>query len=85
MHPHHGDGFDPLDLEIIDRVYAALCKEVAPAAQNKELRKRIFECAKDGPVDFDTLHDQVLASYQFAGEAPKPPARPQRRSSPRAA
>ena len=85
MHTHRDDGFDPLDLEIIDRVYSALCKEVALAAQNEELRKRIFERANDGPFDFDTLHDRVLASYQFAGEPPKPPTGPSRRSFAKAA
>ena len=67
--PH---AFDPLDLEIIDLVYEVALEQIsarepsADMAQDEErehaLRKRVFELAGSGEVDFDTLLDRVLAS-----------------------
>ena len=69
--------FDPLDLEIIDRVYEAawaalLARDPAEtgdqaAARQKNLRQRLIVLAKPGSVDFDALYEKVLSSY----EAPK--------------
>jgi hypothetical protein len=63
--------FDPLDLEIIDRVYEVGCAyieardlycEPVNAGQREEaLRKVVFASAGTGPVDFDRLCDKVLA------------------------
>jgi hypothetical protein len=64
--------FDPLDLEIIDLVYDVAWEQVSarqPPRDAREveqrealLRKRIFDLADGGGVDFDTLLDRVLAS-----------------------
>jgi hypothetical protein len=64
--------FDPLDLEIIDQVYAAVWANVEArepfrdrandGKRQEAVRKRIFACANHGPIDFDTLCDNVLAS-----------------------
>jgi hypothetical protein len=63
--------FDPLDLEIIDRVYEVACafieardlyrdtKEVAE--EEDALRKTVFACAGISSVEFDALCDRVLA------------------------
>ena len=63
--------FDPLDLEIIDRVYEAAWAQLqardpyrgtAEDAECQEaLRKWIFALAIPGQFDFDTLCDKVLA------------------------
>jgi hypothetical protein len=59
--------FDPLDLEIIDRVYEAALAQLE--AQRKvgdsdlmkdELRKRVMACAATGHFDFDALYDKVV-------------------------
>ena len=65
--------FDPLDLEIIDRVYEASwarllavnlpADEMEEVGRRKNLRKRLFDLARPGGVEFDTLCDVVLASY----------------------
>jgi hypothetical protein len=62
--------FDPLDLEIIDRVYEAACARFEaqmppsrPRDQLREsLRKRVMTCAASGDVDFDALYEKVCAS-----------------------
>jgi hypothetical protein len=64
--------FDPLDLEIVDRVYEVACAYIEardlyrdPAKDTDEddtLRKQVFAMVGDGPLDFDTLCDRVLAS-----------------------
>lgn len=67
MHAHDGDAFDPVDLEVIEKVYWALCKEITADAhdpRHDELRKRIFDFAKEGPLDYHRLHDKVIASYR---------------------
>jgi hypothetical protein len=69
--------FDPLDLEIIDRVYeaawAALIardpsdNEEKDAARQKNLRQRLFALAQPGAIQFDALYELVTSSY----DAPK--------------
>ena len=62
--------FDPLDLEIIDRVYEAACArfeaKMPPSRPRDELReslrKRVTTCAASGNVDFDSLYEQVCVS-----------------------
>jgi hypothetical protein len=64
--------FDPLDLEIVDRVFEVACAYIEtrnlyrdPAKDSDEedvLRKLVFAVADNGPLDFDTLCDRVLAS-----------------------
>jgi hypothetical protein len=62
--------FDPLDLEIIDRVYEAAWAQIEareidrdtehdPGRQQR-LRERIFAVAGIGPVEFDALYERVL-------------------------
>jgi len=64
--------FDPLDLELLDRVYALAClyfeadnlcrtTDKEPATEQEALRKQIFALAGSGPVRFDPLCDKVLA------------------------
>jgi hypothetical protein len=65
--------FNPLDLEVIDRVYEAAWAqllamnlprdEMEELDRQKNLRKRLFALARPGGVEFDTLCDMVLASY----------------------
>jgi hypothetical protein len=65
--------FNPLDLEIIDRVYEAAWAqllamnlprdELEELERQKNLRKRLFALARPGGVEFDTLCNMVLASY----------------------
>ena len=67
--PH---AFDPLDLEIIDLVYEVAWEQISAREPSRDmeqdeewqdsLRKRVFDLAGDGGVDFDTLLDRVLAS-----------------------
>jgi hypothetical protein len=61
--------FDPLDLEIIDRVYEAACQKmtddlfrnVSEDEERKDaLRRRVFAAAGKGPVDFDDLCSKVM-------------------------
>lgn len=64
--------FDPLDLELIDRVYEValayieardLYRATAKDADEEgALRKTMFTCASSGPLEFDTLCERVLAS-----------------------
>jgi hypothetical protein len=77
------EGFDPLDLEIIDRVYEAAWAQLEArepfrdrekdGERGEGLRKRIFAFATSGKVDFDTLCDKVLTSKpESSMPAPKP-------------
>jgi hypothetical protein len=65
--------FDPLDLEIVDRVYEVACayieardlyRDTKNDAEGADaLRKRVFALAGSagtGPLDFDALCDKVL-------------------------
>ena len=76
------EGFDLLDLEIIDRVYEAAWAQLEArepfrdrekdGERGEGLRKRIFAFAT-GKVDFDTLCDKVLTSKpESSMPAPKP-------------
>ena len=63
--------FDPLDLEIIDRVYEAAWAQLEArepfrdrekdGERGEALRKLVFAVARSGKIDFDALCDQVLA------------------------
>jgi len=58
---------DPLDLEIIDRVYEAAFEAQMPPSRPRDelresLRKRVMTCAASGKVEFDSLYEQVCAS-----------------------
>jgi hypothetical protein len=78
----HPRVFDPLDLEIIDRVYEAAWAQIEArdpkrdtskdCDRQKVLRKLVFACACSGRVDFDRLCESVIASLarlKFAGSA----------------
>jgi hypothetical protein len=64
--------FDPLDLEIIDRVYEVACAYIEArdlyrdtdknAEEEDVLRKRVFALAGPDQLCFDTLCDAVIAS-----------------------
>jgi hypothetical protein len=70
-----GHSFDPLDLEILDRVYEAaraqieardLCHCPEPDRGGEAaLRKAVFSLAGAHPVDFDMLYDKVVASLNL--------------------
>jgi hypothetical protein len=82
QHPH---GFDPLDLEIIDRVYEAAWARleaqepfrdrVRDTARQETLRKLVFVYAHDAKggagnhVDFDALCEQVLECLESSCRA----------------
>jgi hypothetical protein len=61
--------FNPLDLEVIDRVYEAAWAqllamhlprdEMEEIDRQKNLRKRLFALARPGKVEFDNLCDMV--------------------------
>jgi hypothetical protein len=81
------NGFDPLDLEIIDRVYEAAWAALLASGpieganqddgRQKLLRQRLFALAQPGAVDFDNLYEKVLASYDATRVTPLvPTARP---------
>ena len=88
-HPH---AFDPLDLEIIDRVYEAAWAQVEARDPSRDrqkdgerqeaLKKLVFALAGSGHVDFDRLLDRVLASVPELARYPESVTRfdPQRRS-----
>lgn len=69
----HCSAFDPLDLEIIDRVYEATWVAVVArnysdsgatdAARQKNLRQRIFALVQSGGVQFDELYELVMSTY----------------------
>jgi hypothetical protein len=62
--------FDPLDLEIIDRVYEAAWAQLEARSRSTDserdeelkvaLRKRVMFCASAGQFDFDTLYERVV-------------------------
>jgi hypothetical protein len=62
--------FDPLDLEIIDRVYEAVVAQLEAQRKSRDcdvnervkdgLRKRVMTCAAAGQFDFDTLYERVV-------------------------
>lgn len=66
-------GFDPLDLAIVDSVYQAAWVQLvvrSPALNAEELEKRqqnlhqrVLALAKPGSVDFDTLYERAIASF----------------------
>ena len=68
----HSCAFDPLDLEIIDRVYEAAwakleaCEPFRDRERDLErqeaLRKQIMACATAGHADFDDLYERALAT-----------------------
>jgi hypothetical protein len=72
--------FDPLDLEIIDRVYEAVWAELEArepfrdrnkdGERGEELRQRIFVVAASGEIDFDSLCDRVLANTPALRKGP---------------
>ena len=65
------DGFDPLELEIIESVYTVAWTSIAARdpyrdtsddpARQEALRRLVFTFVK-GPVDFDILCEKVLGS-----------------------
>ena len=88
---HHGffqtpRAFDPLDLEIIDRVYEGAwakleaCEPFRDRERDLErqeaLRKQIMTCATHGHVDFDDLCEKVLATLPNP-KPKKPPTLPE--------
>jgi hypothetical protein len=64
--PH---AFDPLDLEIIDRVYEAAWAQVearrpfsnTDSERREALRKYVMACAAEGKIEFDALYERVVA------------------------
>ena len=84
--------FDPLDLELIDRVYEVAWEHVkardlfCDPSQDEErkqaLRKMIFTLAPPGHVDFDTLCELVLLNIPEPRSRAKPPSAKRRRSPP---
>jgi len=64
--------FDPLDLEIIDRVYEAAWAQIEArepwrdteldGQRQQALRKHIFAVAGIGSVDFDALYERALVT-----------------------
>ena len=79
--------FDPLDLEIIDRVVEAVWVRIEAQSSLRDgrtddelkemLRKQVMICAASGKVDFDALYDKVAASMSEAlgGKSPEPTPR----------
>ena len=66
-------GYDTLDLAILDSVYQAAWAQLvvrSPAVnaedlekRQKNLRQRLLALAKPGSVDFNTLYERALASF----------------------
>lgn len=64
--------FDPLNLEIIYRVYETAWSEIESGNHFRDVgkdeerkeafRKRVFALAETGPVDFDALYAKVMGS-----------------------
>jgi hypothetical protein len=83
--------FQPLDLEVIDLVYAAVWAQVEarePFRDRKHdnelraaIRKWIIAFAGYGPIDFDILCDKLIVSMPGSWLSTRQP----RRSSPEAA
>jgi predicted alpha/beta hydrolase len=69
---HHPRVFNPLDLEIIDRVYEAAWAQVearelfrdreSDSERQEALRKLVMDQTDTGRVDFDTLFEKVMAN-----------------------
>jgi hypothetical protein len=67
----HPRAFDPLDLEIIDRVYEAawaqvearrpFCNPDSDGEQREALRRHVMACAAGGKIEFDALYERVVA------------------------
>ena len=85
--PAFKSGFDPLDLEIIDRVYEAVWAQIQACQPNRNtasdglrqemLRKKIFGIARmlgPGHVDFDTLTEVALATIPERRRRQRPAA-----------
>jgi hypothetical protein len=84
----HPRVFQPLDLEIIDRVYEAawaqvearepFCDRERDDERKEALRKLVMDNAGTGKVEFDTLYDRVLANmpetWTVFIQAPRPEA-----------
>jgi len=78
------DKFDPLDLEIIDRVYEVACAYIEARdlyrdknndpMEKDALRKQVFASAGVGPIDFDRLCDEVLPSIDPHRRRPERPS-----------
>jgi hypothetical protein len=70
----HPRAFDPLDLEIIDRVYEAAWAQIEAresdrdtrrdAERQQKLRQHIFAVARRGPVEFDALYERILETLR---------------------
>ena len=66
-HPH---AFDPLDLEIIERVYEAAwaqfeaCRPFrnteADDERQESLRRQVMKIASEGKVEFDPVYEKVV-------------------------
>ena len=66
-------GFDSLDVAILDSVYIAAWAHLVGRSppvnaeedekRQKNLRQRLFAFAKPGSVDFDTLYERAIASF----------------------
>jgi hypothetical protein len=79
---HLGSKFDPLDLEIIERVYEVGCAYIEArnlyrdpekdAEEEDALRHQVFALAGPGPLEFDALCDKVLASMDQLSTCPEP-------------
>jgi hypothetical protein len=77
--------FDPLDLEIIDRVYETAWAQLEArepfrdrekdGERGEMLRKLVFAYARSSPVDFDALCDKVVATMPEPWAIPKKPRR----------
>jgi hypothetical protein len=75
--------FDPLDLEIIDRVYEAawaqieardFYRDASKDDERKEaLRKWVFALADSGPVEYDDLYDKLVTSVPKSWAKPAKP------------
>ena len=76
--------FDPLDLEIMDRVYEVVWvhaqahepsrNAASDVGRQKALRRKIFGVARilgPGHIDFDTLLDMVLAIPEQLEPSPR--------------
>ena len=87
--------FDPLDLEIIERVYEAIWAQIVArqpdrdtvkdAERQKALKRWLFALAGPRPVDFDTLYDRVLASIPKTWGWGKPVIKSETLGEPRSA
>jgi hypothetical protein len=74
--------FDPLDLEIIDRVFEVAWEQIKARDLSRDqsldeekkqaLREMIFDLAPPGHVDFDTLCDLVLPNIPEPRTSPAP-------------